>query len=507
VSRVELRLIQRSPLLFWVLGCMAYVASRAPLLPLGFGRDPDAWSMAAKARRLILEGDYQISRAPGHPVYELVQSLAVVAGGALASNALTLCFSVLLLLVVLRLANAANISDGRWAVAILAVHPLFWISSVDSTDFILATLLAHLSVLAALAGSGHWAGALLGLAGATRIETLGFAAPLFLLGRGIGRARAAGLAALTCAVCYAPVAAVYSRSPGPLSDLWVSDFDLPTRARVFATALWAAVGLVPLLVLTALLVRERSKIIALLRGRDALTLSVAMLLLVYLSVTFVHPTKPTYYVPILPLLVIFLVRLASARWRIAIALAFLSYAFAYPDVVDSARGSLEPSFHWNNGLVVKDWIARWNGAHVAEAIDQHRRSGPRVIVLGYWLDPWVYLHPEALPVTELAPGIPVDRRRSSAYAVADGTRAVHKLDRSTAEAIVRAGIPLAYAEGIDKLLHNTYGYDISQLGAEPIQVLDLPFDVAERFALPALLRCGLGDGRALVPCVRSAVRH
>lgn len=492
----------RKTLVLVVIAAFAYLASRVPLMVLGFGRDSDAWSVASVAADLVRRGEYHVSRAPGHPVHEAINAVPIAFGGPMASNALTLLFSAGLLVVVVRLGRALGLSRSYWAAGILAVHPLFWIASADSTDFTLAALLGTSSLLAGLTGSWKWAGILLGLGVGTRIELAVFALPLVVLSGRPAWWRALAVAGFTAVVCYLPVLLTYRDAPWSLGDLYTSALEPTSRVSLFVTSIWAAVGLLPGLAVGAALFAGRKTIVSLASRKDPLLKATTLLAMAYIAVTLVHPSKPSYFVPFLPVAVLFLTRVAPAAWRVVILAAFLSYGFVYPDIIDRVGSSVSVGFRWNNGLVVKEWIARWNASHAAHMIAANRPSACNLMVLGYWLPIWRWHHLEATPVRTLTPGVEVDPRVNAAFAGRDHVVAVHKLDRPASAAVASAGIRQCYGEGIDGFLQDTYGYDIREFGATQIRVRDLGSEVSERFTLPILLSCA-GVNGSWRKCIQS----
>jgi len=468
---------------------LLYLASRGPLLPLGFGNDSDAWSVAANAKALALEHEYRPSRFPGHPFHECLYSLAIASGGALASNLLSLTLSIGLLIVVSRLGSRLRVPHTAWALVAIAVHPLVWVTSADSTDFILAALLGTSALLAATMEKDGWAGLLLGLAGATRPESLLFIMPLLCLASRVRWTRLALAAALTLSVSYLPVILFYRRAPVPLWTVNIASLAPKLRLLIFAAGLWAGWGLLGGLVLVLLLLAHRRGLRDRWSRRDPLLLAVASLLGTYVIVTAMHPSKATYLVPVIPLLMLGLAGLASTRWRVALATALLSYAFVYPHFLDRGPAGLRLGFKWNNGIVVKDFIAKWNNAHAAAVIENSRPRGRSVVVLGYWLPMWRYAHQEAVPVTNLPSGAPLDSRYNAAFRTSDGALVFHNLALSEAQQTVADGTPLLFAEGIDQFMREVHGYEIEGVGGRKIRVRELGTEVAEHFTLPVLVRC------------------
>ena len=72
---------------------LLFLCSRLPLLPLGFGLDPDSWRIAGSSFDIRHHLVYHASRFPGYPVPEFVNAL-VIDLGWFASNALTAILSL-----------------------------------------------------------------------------------------------------------------------------------------------------------------------------------------------------------------------------------------------------------------------------------------------------------------------------------------------------------------------------------------------------------------------------
>ena len=470
----------------------AYVLSRLPLCLVGFGNDADAWAMASNASDVV-RGTYRVSRLPGHPVYEWLYSVGAVLGGPVACNLLTVVLSVVLLWMVWRLGERLQVDQPAWAAVALAAQPIFWVSSADSTDFILATLLGVSSLLAATQGRSVVCGVCLGLAVATRVEMGLYVITLVMLGRGLRGPRVVAAAGLTVVVLFIPV---WSTLYGSSWHEWFTRVFLrpETSPRqwllLFAARAWAVWGVVSLIVLGAVVVIQRERIRSLVLARDPLILASAGLAAAYVVLTLVLPTKAAYFVPLLPLAVLSIMHVAVRWQRLLLVLSFALYAAVYPDVADIVDGRIQLGFRWNNGLVVKEWIARWNTVFASDMIEQRRPRGPGVLVLGYWLPVWRYGNPSSQPVTDTTDLGHIDPTLNQAFRTSDGALVIHNVDRAGAGRLAAAAVRLEYGEDMDAFLRETQGFDVKAYGAVEVPVRSLRKETAERFTLPVLVGCG-----------------
>lgn len=477
------------------IGCLtavaACLATRAFLLPLGFGSDHDAWSVADTARTLAATGVYAPSRLPGHPVHELVATAVLPYGGALALSLVSLAASLVLLGITLRLGRQLGGDLPTWVLAGLCLHPLFWMCSADATDFMLATTIVYGALLASVEGrDARLCGALLGLACGTRFEMMALF-PAIVAGTPHSRGRwtfnLLGTTAVVVSLLYFPVAVHYFQNGGNAAYIYVAGWEWRERAFRFAADIWAASGLLPLGAAVLLLSTNWRRTISLFVQRERLIAIAVLVAVAMLVVGLIHPSKPRYYLPVLPIALLTLSRIGGKHWMTLVVASAASYSVVYPDIVDSTGTSIRFGLRANNGLVVKDWIARWNTLQVATAVDAAHQPGD-VVLLGYWLPVWRWSHPEARPIRRLTSGVEIRSSDNAAFELADESTYVHKLDCDALVQLQQHGTTLRYAEGIDRFIEETYGCRPPR--ADAIRVRAFGSEVSERFSLMCLLRCG-----------------
>ena len=146
----------------------AVFLSRIPLLFGGFGSDGDAWRIAQTVHVLLSEGVYQVSRFPGFPVYEFLQTPVIALGGSIASNLSSLIVFMASVILFEKIIVRWNIPNGPMLVIAYSFLPILWKNSAVTMDYVwgLAGILSALYLLTekrALA-----AGILLGIAAGTR---------------------------------------------------------------------------------------------------------------------------------------------------------------------------------------------------------------------------------------------------------------------------------------------------------------------------------------------------
>jgi hypothetical protein len=442
---------------------------------------------------------------PGHPVHELLVALLLPCGGHWVLNVANLAISIALLFCVYRIGVLLSVEQPLPAVAALSVYPLLWIASADSTDFVLATTLAYGSLLAFMCSSPRLSGGLLGLACGARIELAVFIGALMLIGppgRSAGLRRACATAIGVAGLVFTPTWLIYLRNPGSFGHIVASALNTQDRVLTLALGVWTSIGLVALIVVACAFAANARRVSQLAAEGDRVLRVTAFLGVAYLCITLIHPSKAAYLLPVAPLLLLTISQVAGPRWTVAVGTAFLTYAFVYPDVIDRHSGSVTFGLRANNGLVVKDWISRWNTVHAADEIDANSRKG-EVVLLGFWLSPWRWRHPEAHSLSRIGVGVEVRPADNEAFLAPEGSIFVHKLDCRSIEQLCEQDFAVRYAEGVPALIRQTYRCEPQP--AEAVCVRQLGPEIAENFTLLCLVECGArgADAAAFATCVRA----
>lgn len=150
---------------------LVFVASRAPWINIGYGTDPDAWRVALSGYWLWEHGEFYPSRLPGYPVHEYT-SAAVIQGGHLATNSLTLAMSLIGVWFFAAIARELRLPNRALLVAGFAFTPLLWINSMTTMDYMWALTFILGCYFFLIKGEVGLAGLMLGLAAATRSTSI-----------------------------------------------------------------------------------------------------------------------------------------------------------------------------------------------------------------------------------------------------------------------------------------------------------------------------------------------
>jgi hypothetical protein len=156
---------------------LAYIVSRAPFLATSYGTDPDAWRIALSGLWLWDHHEFYPSRLPGYPVVELANA-AVIKGGPLATNSLTLVVSLVGVWFFARIAERLALPHRGMVVPAFAFTPLLWINSMTTMDYMWALTFILGAYLCLLRRSSVLAGLMLGLAIGSRATSAFMVLPL-----------------------------------------------------------------------------------------------------------------------------------------------------------------------------------------------------------------------------------------------------------------------------------------------------------------------------------------
>lgn len=353
----------------WILalGAVLYV----PLTFLGPGSVFIAYRAIRSGMGLVLEGAYVPSRYPGYFVHEALTGILYSAGGPLLTNLATVGFALITVWAFLWICRHHQIRHRHLLATVLVLHPLFWIASTSTYDFVWAMAFMLLGYVFFLRDRHILAGVLLGIAVGTRLGSivLPFA---MLIAWGVRRdrplaplAKALLAGAVTGAALYIPPFAhanytleflTFSKEP---MGLWGYVARFVYKNIYF----W---GLPASLVLLAAVIRFSGRIVRRMRQPVRPRWIEAPILISAVTILGVEwlflgvPQSPYYLLPILPFGLFLLGRAfeESRGWLVAFLIAVVSLNvvnidIAQPDVPHHAT-SASLGLWVEEGLLLED---------------------------------------------------------------------------------------------------------------------------------------------------------
>ncbi len=376
-------------------------ATRLPFIGFGYGSDADAWRVAATAYRLAESGAYRVSRFPGFPLYELLVTPFVAAGGSLLANATSIAAMILLLLVWRRIVR--NASHPGLLMLCLAFTPILWKNSATTMDYLWSLLFLLLSFerlgsterlsLSSVAA----AGALLGIAAGFRPTNAVMAVPLLLMLRGTGTSPRSvtvflGAAVLTAVLAFLPPLVTYGPSAWyELTRRATADIAFGTTERLLLFSYRSTYLLGPPAVLAAGVVfwRARPRVAHDLHAGDPVVVARWTGVLAPLILYFVFPLEREYLIPLVPFLLLLIDRYAGRTAMAVVLAAVVSMAFVTPDVIRHQGLRGVPGFNVHAG-VLADAVVRSKQILKRRTILGHLSApSPALVMTGSGPEAWV----------------------------------------------------------------------------------------------------------------------
>jgi hypothetical protein len=341
------------------------VLTRLPFLWLGYGADNDAWLVAHASSTLWHTGEYQPSRLPGYPLYEMVCAPLAGIGGSPLSNSATLVITLLLLAIWVGIARTDARHPKTLAVC-LAFTPLVWINSATTMDYLWSLVFLLLAYEVSARKHAVLSGLMVGLATGFRPGNVIAVVPIIvgLLAanahwRDIYRFVLAAL--ITIVAAYTPLLLRYgllgwiTNTKEEMSDTWLS---FSEQAAVFVYRSLYAIGPLALLAAFWIVYRNRTAVRSLNPEQRKTMLVWSAWVATYVLLYAFFPLERAYLLPALPFLYLLVDRLASQRALFLFTAAVVSFAFLNPDVVrhQGTRGS--PGFNVHEGMVIEEYQRR-----------------------------------------------------------------------------------------------------------------------------------------------------
>ncbi|MBI3502255.1 MAG: DUF2029 domain-containing protein [Bacteroidetes bacterium] len=376
--------------------------SRLPFLPAGFGAEEDSWLLPLTAKNIAL-GHYEMSRAPGHPLHEIIYSWMWNAVpfwynflSAIASVAAVIFFALAL--------RQLNFKHYLFASFAFAFTPIVFISSTYTIDYMLAMVFIMGSFYFIVKNNFWLAGIFLGIAIGFRLTSAAMLIPFcFLIGKNFKKIFVLTTVTLIVGlIAFLPVIKTYGLSFFTFSD----QFPYPNLPKVFYKATIGVFGTIGILAL----IFYKSKILLKIFSRKEkiipeslsklLFFSCCAVIIIYIIAYLLLPQKSAYLIPIIPFIILlFGYYLSSREFKIfCILLTMSSFLFSM-NLTDSLRGAEYSSAAMKfqiagqeifldplTGPVFSDYSKRLNKISFTEEVLQKTKTEQNKIVLicGWW---------------------------------------------------------------------------------------------------------------------------
>ncbi|MFU8767692.1 MAG: hypothetical protein ACNA7I_08550 [Candidatus Methanoperedens sp.] len=169
------------PAIFYL--AVIFLISRIPFINLGFSAftnptDQDVLAVVNSAYLLRYFDVYTVSRFPGYPVYEIINSL-FIGGGWIATNTATMAVSFICILLFAKILTYFKIQNKAIPVLTFAFIPVIWINSTVTIDYMWGLMFILLAFHLLFKEKYNYSAIAISLAIGTRLTSVFMLIPLF----------------------------------------------------------------------------------------------------------------------------------------------------------------------------------------------------------------------------------------------------------------------------------------------------------------------------------------
>ncbi|MCK9407977.1 MAG: hypothetical protein M0R68_02465 [Bacteroidetes bacterium] len=445
------------------------IISRIPLIFGGYGTDGDAWRIAQTSLMLWNEGIYHISRFPGFPLYEFLQTPIIALGGSVASNAACLAVFILSILVFKSILEQWKVPHEDLVLLAFAFLPIFWKNSAVTMDYIwgLLGILATLSCV--LNRHIAVAGIILGLAAGIRMTNIIYTVPLLLLFTFENRRQILifiSVALFTTILCYIP--ALRSEDYNILAQEFFNRTTERSFITLFSQFLYRAVyslGLIGWGCITLFVFTRRTTIrVALAANQFVVSGAVVA---VGLSFFVLLPDEREYLIPAIPFLLLCCAFLFSRLQFGITVIALLSYTFVSIDVIDHKFGKSTLNVTVQEGYVMKEYYGRAEFLERRTKISQALVPDSSIVMIGmgpaFWLENPYVRHDAAMEK---------EFQQESARSIYGTERYfIYATKKPQLDELRKRGYSVYYWDEMEDFLETFIGYKFADERIAPIKTL------------------------------------
>lgn len=277
---------------------LLFFISRAPFIGLGFSAftsptDHDVLAVVNSAYLLRYEHVYAVSRFPGSPFYEIINSL-LIDGGWLATNTATVVVSFFSVILFGKILNILEIKNKALLLITFTLMPVLWINSTITMDYMWSLMFLLLAFYFMFKGKYYFSGIALSFAIGSRITSLAAVIPLlyYMLHKKIDIKTIytfLGTTVIASILIFSPVIYTYG-----LEFLKYTQREI-TFNEVFYGFTTQLLSIPAIVVLFMAFVIARN----LPKGDFSFNLSLSVVF-IYGLLFLYHPSKPAYLIPAVP---------------------------------------------------------------------------------------------------------------------------------------------------------------------------------------------------------------
>lgn len=378
---------------------------RLPFLQAGYGVEEDSWGHVLHAALLHETGVYEVSRLPGHPLYEGLLFVLWNVHSPLLYNLLSAIAAAFAVVIFYRIARLHLVTYPLWWSIVFGFVPTLFISSTYTIDYCIALLFSLLSYESALKNKPEASGVWLAIAAGFRITALGMLLPLgYLILKDVVAHQSFALrvrSAFKVFIISTSLAFVFYLPPFFQYGIHFFDFHKPPYPiwpeiiYKMTIGVWGLLGTLSLAFTAVFLWLKRKTL-----KNDVLNGILILVVCTYGIAYFRMPEKAAFWIPVVPFIIIFIGRNLPKRLGIAVGSLLLISGWLFGiNTTNALTGSAKSKWAKTMQIANEDiFIDPIYGAHLNDFSKRHIKAQacariekqlmnlnqPTLVIAGWW---------------------------------------------------------------------------------------------------------------------------
>lgn len=440
---------------------LTFLATRVPLLNLGYGKDPDAWRTAVSSYLLKNYNIYHTSRLPGYPLPEFVNSLYINYGW-IATNSVTMILSFLSVFFFAKIITYLKVKNKGILTITYAFMPILWINSTNTMDYMWGLSLLIISCYLLIKEQYLLSGVMMGLAISCRVPFVVFLLPInYLMWENTKNIkeiiRLDLVAGIVSTAIYAPIWTEFGL--GFLTYVSTS-FTFIRYIETFGYLVYSGFGVLPIIICLIGFFFSAKKLVTQVINKDKYTIFLLLSIVPTIALYIKVPYEAEYLIPAIPFGLILVEKLYSSKLFALLCIFLLLNSIITVGAV-SIDNNMDLKFKIiDEGMIKKDYDDRIYQMQYSEQIRNAKINHSAVIIYTY-LPVVQYLNLKS--GKNYTKGGYFDTEKDVGYFYLPSFEELKELQKK--------GYTIYYGGTIEKRIESQIGYDMKLFGGLPIETV------------------------------------
>lgn len=363
---------------------LTFLATRIPLLNLGYGYDGDAWRVAVSAYVLKNYNIYHTSRFPGYPLPEFVNSVYINYGW-IATNSVTMILSFLSVFFFAKIITYLKVKNKGMLTITYAFMPILWINSTNTMDYMWGLSLLIISWYLLIKEHYLLSGAIMGLAISCRCTLVMFLLPInYLMWENTKNIkeiiRFNLVAGIISATIYAPLWTKYGLGFLTYAS---ANFTFIHYIETLGYNVYSGFGILPIITCLVGFFFSAKKLIVKVINKDKYIIFLLLSIVPTIVLYFKVPYEAGYLIPAIPFGLILIEKLYNNKLFVLLCIFLLVNSIITVGAI-SIDNNGNPKFKTiDEGMIQQDVNNRIHAMQYSEQIKNAKINHSAVVVRGY----------------------------------------------------------------------------------------------------------------------------